>query len=116
MKPNEQLPDTTIYPAAVSSLSPTAPPLVSPVVKLSQFLLDEEGAEMRQLPSAGHGEDDELDQSPTDDSGVGGFGLIAEFRFSILEGHTSVSSSVQAVYINPWRFSFSFSFPQAKSG
>lgn len=40
---------------------------------------------MRQLPSAGCGEDEELDQSPTDDTGIGGFGLIAEFRFPFLE-------------------------------
>ena len=51
---------------------------------LSKLLLDEEGAEVGELPRAGYTQDGELDERPADDAGVGGFGLIAEFGFTLL--------------------------------
>lgn len=57
---------------------------------------------MRQLPSAGCGEDEELDQSPTDDTGIGGFGLIAEFRFPFLEEVYSKSVSSTIHFFPSW--------------
>jgi hypothetical protein len=50
----------------------------------SQFLLDEEGSQMRQLPSASHAQHNELDERPAHDLGVGGFTLVSEFGFSFL--------------------------------
>jgi hypothetical protein len=51
---------------------------------LSQFLLDEEGSQMRQLPSAGHAQHDELNERPAHDLGVGGFTLVSKLGFSFL--------------------------------
>lgn len=51
---------------------------------LRKLLLDEEAAEVRKLPGAGSAEDDELQQDPADDAGVGGLGLITEFGFTFL--------------------------------
>jgi hypothetical protein len=51
---------------------------------LRKLLLDEETPQMRQLPRARHTKHTQLDQRPPDDSGVHGFGLIAEFGFSLL--------------------------------
>lgn len=54
---------------------------------LGQLLLDEEGAEVRKLPSASRGEDGELDQSPSDNTRVGSLGLVTEFRFTFTLEH-----------------------------
>lgn len=40
---------------------------------------------MRQLPGAGAAEDDELDNHPSDDAGVGRLGLISELGFAFLQ-------------------------------
>lgn len=50
-----------------------------------KFLLDKERPEMRQLPGAGGRQDDELDDGPADDTGIGRFGLITKFSLSFLE-------------------------------
>jgi hypothetical protein len=39
---------------------------------------------MRQLPGAGDDQDGELDESPADDTGVGGLGLITELGLALL--------------------------------
>lgn len=39
---------------------------------------------MRELPGAGHAENDELDGHPPDYAPVGGLGLVSEFGFSFL--------------------------------
>lgn len=39
---------------------------------------------MRELPSAGGAEDDELNDNPSNDTGVGRLGLISEFGLSLL--------------------------------
>ncbi len=54
---------------------------------LRQLLLDEEGAQMRQLPGAGTAENDELDNHPSNDTGVGGLGLISELGLAFLSSH-----------------------------
>jgi len=51
---------------------------------LGKLLLDEKGAQMRELPYASYGEDNELDQRPANDARVCVFGLIAEFGFTLL--------------------------------
>lgn len=51
---------------------------------LSKLLLDEEGAQMRQLPDAGDTENNELDKCPANDARVCVFGLVAEFGFALL--------------------------------
>lgn len=51
---------------------------------LSQLLLDEERPEVRKLPGACCGKDDELNQSPSDNTGVGSLGLVTEFCFAFL--------------------------------
>lgn len=51
----------------------------------SQLLLNEEITEMRQLPSASSGENDELDNTPPDDTRIGSLGLIAEFSLAFLD-------------------------------
>lgn len=56
-------------------------PLIHPQYShpLCQLLLDEERAEVGQLPGAGSGQDSHLNQGPSDDTGVGSFRLITEF-------------------------------------
>lgn len=39
---------------------------------------------MRELPCAGGAEDDELNDDPSNDTGVGRLGLISEFGLSLL--------------------------------
>lgn len=39
---------------------------------------------MRELPGAGSGKDDDLDNHPSDGTGIGGFGLISEFGLTFL--------------------------------
>ena len=51
---------------------------------LGKLLLDEKGAQMRELPYASYGENNELDQRPANDARVCVFGLIAEFGFTLL--------------------------------
>lgn len=51
---------------------------------LSKLLLDEEGAQVGELPRAGYTQDGELDERPAHDAGVGCFGLVAEFGFALL--------------------------------
>lgn len=51
-----------------------------------QLLLDEECAQVSELPRASDAKDGELDQSPSDDAGVCAFGLVAEFGFALLFG------------------------------
>jgi len=41
---------------------------------------------MRELPCAGHAEDDQLEEDPSYHARVGGLGLVAEFGFAFLEG------------------------------
>lgn len=40
---------------------------------------------MRQLPGAGSRQDNELDDSPADDTRVGSFGLVTEFGLAFLD-------------------------------
>jgi hypothetical protein len=56
----------------------------SPTPNLNKLLLDEESAQMRQLPRASDAEDSKLDQSPSDDAGVCALGLVAELGFALL--------------------------------
>ena len=51
---------------------------------LSQLLFDKESPQMRQLPRTGDAENSELDERPADNTGVCGFGLIAEFGLAFL--------------------------------
>lgn len=60
---------------------------------LRELLLDEEGAEVGELPGGGGGEDDELDDDPADDAGVGGFRVVSELGLTFL-GCVSISSSI----------------------
>lgn len=60
-------------------------------IYLRQLLLDEEGAQMRQLPGAGAAENDELDNHPSNDTGVGGLGLISELGLAFLFAQMSVN-------------------------
>lgn len=53
-------------------------------LRLCELLLDEEGPQVRQLPGAGNGEDNQLDKNPPDDAGIGALGLITEFGFAFL--------------------------------
>jgi hypothetical protein len=46
---------------------------------------------MRQLPRAGDTENGELDQGPSDDTSVCGFGLVAELGFAFLQHYVSIS-------------------------
>lgn len=39
---------------------------------------------MRKLPSAGDSDDNELDDDPSNDTGIGSLGLISEFGFAFL--------------------------------
>lgn len=50
-----------------------------------QLLLDEEGAQVRELPCAGDAEHDDLDEGPAHDAGIGRLGLIAELGFALLQ-------------------------------
>lgn len=54
------------------------------VGNLRELLLDEEGAEIRELPGAGGAENDDLDEHPPDDTSVGGLGLVSELGFPFL--------------------------------
>lgn len=47
-------------------------------------MLDEEGSQMGELPSAGSSHDDQLNDDPPDDSTVGYLGLISELGFTLL--------------------------------
>lgn len=60
---------------------------------LRELLLDEEGAEVGELPGGGSGEDDELDDDPTDDARVGGLRVVSELGFTFL-GRVSFSNSL----------------------
>lgn len=51
---------------------------------LGKLLLDEEGAQMRQLPCASNTKDNELDDGPANNAGIRGFGLVAELGFAFL--------------------------------
>ena len=53
---------------------------------LSKLLLDEEGAQVRQLPRAGDAQHGELDERPAHDARVGRLGLVAELGFALLFG------------------------------
>jgi hypothetical protein len=50
---------------------------------LGELLLDEEGAEVRELPCACDAKNDELDEDPANDSSVRGLGLISELGLSL---------------------------------
>ena len=43
---------------------------------------------MRELPSAGGAEDDELDNDPADNTSVCRFGLVSEFGLTLLKRRT----------------------------
>ena len=51
---------------------------------LSKLLLDEERAQMRQLPDAGDTKDNELDKCPANDARVRVLGLVTEFGLALL--------------------------------
>ena len=51
---------------------------------LRELLLDEESAQMRQLPCASDTEDDELDHGPSNNAGVCSLRLVAELSFAFL--------------------------------
>lgn len=74
---------------------------------LRELLLDEEGAEVGELPGAGSGEDDELDDDPADDAPVGGLGLIPELslaflvRISLFPSSSLLSSARKAFLYSP---------------
>lgn len=48
---------------------------------------------MGELPGGGSGEDDELDDDPTDDARVGGLRVVSELGFTFL-GRVSFSNSL----------------------
>lgn len=73
-------PQTTVFSPKISTSSIR----VRRSKKSSEFLLDEKGSQMRELPSAGDTEDGELNQGPAHDARVGRFGLVSEFGFSFL--------------------------------
>lgn len=64
---------------------------------LRQLLLDEEGTQMRQLPDAGTAENDELDNHPANDTGVGGLGLVSELGLAFTLEDLLATDVVQAV-------------------
>lgn len=72
----------TLQTPACSGKPKTSPFLIS----LRELLLDEEGPQMRQLPGASDGKHDKLDEHPSDNTGVGRLGLVAEFGFALLLG------------------------------
>lgn len=51
---------------------------------LGKLLLDEEGPQVRQLPSTGDAQHNELDEDPADNTAVGVLGLVAELGFALL--------------------------------
>lgn len=80
-----------ISPIPSSTMSSSlAPPMTVRTVSvqnrtdLGQLLLDEEGPQMRELPCAGSGENDDLDKHPSDGTGVGSLGLVSEFGLTFL--------------------------------
>ena len=54
------------------------------LVSLCKLLLDEEGPEMGKLPRAGDAQNHKLDQDPSNNAAVGGFGLVTEFGLPFL--------------------------------
>jgi hypothetical protein len=70
--------------ASVPSLYGIATSNRHPPLSLYKLLLDEESAQMCQLPRASDTKDSKLDQSPSDDAGVCALGLIAELGFALL--------------------------------
>ena len=49
-----------------------------------ELLLDEEVAQVRELPGAGDAQDGQLDEDPADDAGVCALGLVTEVGFAFL--------------------------------
>lgn len=67
-----------------------------------EFLLDEEGTQVCELPGACNAQNDELHERPSYDAGVDRLGLIAEFNFSFLFGvHNWWGSSLAFMHSNP---------------
>ena len=60
------------------------PPLRHVRLSLCKLLLDKEGAQVGELPDAGHAEDGELDQDPADYAAVCGLGLVTELGLALL--------------------------------
>lgn len=58
--------------------------LLLKVFALSEFLLDEKGAKMRELPCTGDTQDNELKERPFHHAGVGRLRLIPKFCFALL--------------------------------
>lgn len=52
---------------------------------LGKLLLDKERSQMRQLPRASTGKNNELDNRPSNDTGICGLGLVAELSLSLLQ-------------------------------
>jgi hypothetical protein len=53
-------------------------------IRLGQLLLNEEGSEMRKLPGAGNAKNNELNDDPSNNTGVCRLGLISELGLSFL--------------------------------
>jgi hypothetical protein len=54
-------------------------------MRLGELLLDEERAQMGELPGTGDAENHHLDEHPADDSAVCRLGLISELGLSLLQ-------------------------------
>lgn len=61
-----------------------------PFFNLCQFLLDEERAQMRQLPCTGNAQDTQLNQRPAHDLCIGRLALVTELGFPFLARSVSV--------------------------
>lgn len=56
---------------------------------------------MRQLPGASDGKHDKLDEHPSNNTGVGGLGLVTEFGFALLFfGQQGTEKNIQHVRDN----------------
>jgi len=64
--------------------------LPSTFLDLSQFLLDEEGSQMRQLPCTGNTQDTQLNQRPAHDLCICRLALVTELGFPFLARSVSI--------------------------
>ncbi len=72
----------------VAALNLTIPPTPKEAkteqTLLCQLLLDEKRPQVRELPCAGDAQNNQLQQCPSNNTRVCGFGLISEFGFTLL--------------------------------
>lgn len=51
---------------------------------LRELLLNEEGSQVGELPCTGSAQNDNLNQHPSNDTSIGGFGLVSELGLAFL--------------------------------